>query len=453
MYELRTTMDGFPVEVTNPTHWVYAGTGVSAGDTLSHIIGWESDHVFDDGNTPAGLEVVAHSHMLAVMGTEGFSDVTVYYPSPSSLVFATGTIRWSWGLGKPGYEDSRVQRMTENVLARAGLRAEISARVGPAAAPSDVGTSPHVALVAGSGTPGLVDDQGAAAEFNAPAGAAADADGNIYVTDTRNNRIRKIAPDGTVTTLAGHGRADVSNGPRFANGARATFNVPTGIAVGPDGNVYISDTLNNLIRLMTPDGAVKTFAGSGVGDRSDAVNPLRAGFSYPRGLAFAPDGALYVADSGNHAIRRIGADGVTTAAHGDTELDAVAVGSDGTVYATSILGTVFTLSGGNLVPIVDLAEVDGDLGGPGAAAMLRPSDGLAVDGDSLIVADSANYKVRRVALSGDHTVTTLVGDGRAGIDLGTGATAHVVTPRGIAVTASGYLVADSGNNRILRIAR
>jgi sugar lactone lactonase YvrE len=85
--------------------------------------------------------------------------------------------------------------------------------------------------------------------------------------------------------------------------------------------------------------------------------------------------------------------------------------------------------------------------------MLRPSDGLAVDGDSLIVADSANYKVRRVALSGDHTVTTLVGDGRAGIDLGTGATAHVVTPRGIAVTASGYLVADSGNNRILRIAR
>lgn len=86
-------------------------------------------------------------------------------------------------------------------------------------------------------------------------------------------------------------------------------------------------------------------------------------------------------------------------------------------------------------------------------AELRPADGLAVDGKFLIVSDSANYKIRRIALDGDHAVTTLAGDGAAGLDMGTGATTHLVNPRGIAVTPAGYVVADSGNHRIVLVAR
>lgn len=186
--------------------------------------------------------------------------------------------------------------------------------------------------------------------------------------------------------------------------------------------------------------------------KQDATNPLSATFSYPRGLAFGPDGALYVADTGNDAIRRIDSAGVTTVAQDQNEISAVAVGPDGTVYALGG-GRVSIVKNGALVPIVNVAGIPGDQAGPGADAQLRPSDGILIDGDSLIVSDTQNYKVRRVALSADHTVTTLVGDGRGGAELGTGGTAHVVNPRGLALTPSGYLVADSGNNRVLRIQR
>jgi sugar lactone lactonase YvrE len=455
MYELFTRVDGFPLVVTNPSHWLYAGTRVTAGDTLSHVVGDEWDHVWDNGETPAGLEVLAHSDAFGVYGSDVPSDVTVYYPTPSSFVFSAGTRQWVWGLNRPGYQDPRIEQMTENVLSRAGMLAATSKQLESALTSRDVGTMARVSVVAGTGSPGFLDGKVGDALFEAPSGVAAAPDGVLYVTDTRNHRVRKIDLDGTVTTFAGSGATGITTSPRFKNGPsdKAAFSVPTGIVVGPDGVVYVSDSHNNRIRAISKHGDVTTFAGTGETGSADSKNPLDATFAYPRGLAFGPDGALYVADAYNSAIRRVGTDGVTTVAATPGEVTAVAFGADGTLYALTTNGSVSTVTGGKLVPFVDVDGVAGDAIGPGADARMRPADGLVVDGQSLIVSDSANYKVRRIALDGDHAVTTLVGDGRAGVDTGTGATTHVVNPRGIAITASGYIVADSGNHRLLRIER
>ena len=455
MYELFTRMDGFPLVVTNPDHWAYAGTHVVAGDAISHVVGDEWDHVFANHHSPGGLEVLAHSDAFGAYGSDVPSDVTVYYPTPESFVFSAGTRQWSWGLGKPDYQDLRIERVTENVLARAGLVATLTPRVMLPLTSADLGTAAHVSVVAGTGSPGYLDGAANTALFEAPSGVAADAAGNIYVTDTRNQRVRKIAVDGTVTTLAGAGPTGITTNFHYKDGPgdHAQFGVPTGIAVGPDGIVYVSDSHNNVIRAIAPDGTVSRYAGTGDVGNTDATYPPSASFAYPRGLAFAPDGSLHVADAYNNSIRRIGKDGVTTVANCGVEVTAVAFGPDGAEYALTTNGSVSIVQGGTLVPIVDTDGVAGDAVGAGATARMRPADGLVVDGQFLIVSDSANYKVRRVALSSDHTVTTLVGDGRAGVEVGTGATTHVVNPRGIALTPTGYIVADSGNHRILRIDR
>jgi hypothetical protein len=452
MYELFTLMDGFPIAVSDPTHWVYAGTSVARGDTLSHVVGNEWDHVWPGPNEPASLEVLAHSDAFGAYGSDVASEVAVYYPTPASFVFSSGTIHWSWGLGKEGYSDPRIQKMTENVLARAGLHSAHPIVVPPPVAPVDVGNASAVTLVAGSGVPGAEDGTADTATLNAPAGVVADEAGNVYVTEARNHRIRRVAVDGTVTTLAGCGPSDVTTGGRLrdGSGSQACFSVPTGIALGPDGNLYISDSHDNRIRAMTPTGDVTTFAGTGANGMTDAASPLSATFSYPRGLAFGPDGALYVADAGNTAVRRIGKDGVTTVAKGSQEISGVAVAPDGTLYALTPTG-VDVVDSGMLVPIVNVPGIAGDRTGDGATAMLRAADGIIVDGDFLVVSDSANYKVRRIERFGRHRVTTLAGDGRAGADLGTGATAHLVNPRGLALTPLGYVVADSGNDRLVRI--
>lgn len=456
MYETFTRMDGFPLVVAKPQHWLYEGTNVAAGDTISHIVGDEWDHVWVHHSTPSGLEVLAHSDAFGVTGSDVPSDVTAYYPTPTTFVFSAGTRQWSWGLGKPGYRDARLERMTENVLAHAGIVATTMPETDPEQVTLDFAMSPKVTVIAGAGTPGYADGSASAALFEAPSGVAMDSKGILYVSDTRNHRIRAIATDGTVTTFAGTGSKATGRTTSylFADGAckKAEFDVPTGIVVGPDDTVYVSDSFNNRIRKIV-GGVVSTYAGDGNQGATDAADPLKARFYYPRGLAFGPDGALYVADAYNGSIRRIGSDGVTTVATPGWEITALAFGRDGTLYVLSSSGSISTVEGGVTQPFVDIQGLAGDVGGPRGDARLRPADGLAVDGDYLIVSDSANFKVRRIALAGNHAVTTLAGDGRAGTGVGDGQHTHLVNPRGLIVTPSGYVVADSGNHRIVRIAR
>ncbi|HEY4327088.1 MAG TPA: cadherin-like beta sandwich domain-containing protein [Mucilaginibacter sp.] len=148
-----------------------------------------------------------------------------------------------------------------------------------------------VTTLAGSGVAGATNGTGTAASFNAPAGLAIDASGNVYVADQQNNLIRKITSAGVVTTLAGSGTAGSANG----TGTAASFNLPYGVVLDASGNIYVTDQGNNLIRKISPAGVVTTFAGNGVGISVDGTGTT-AGFASAFGLTIDASGNLYVAD-------------------------------------------------------------------------------------------------------------------------------------------------------------
>jgi sugar lactone lactonase YvrE len=443
----------FPMVVSNPEHWIFAGTGVTRGETLEFIVGSEWDRVHNNGLTPASLETVTTSYGLSTEGVTEVSNATVYYPTPTSVVFAAGTLSWALGLGREGVVDSRIQRMTENILARAGVAVESPTVVAPLAAARNPGTARTVTLVAGSGIAGYMDGPAATARFNAPAGVAAHTDGTLYVTDSRNHRVRVIHTDQRVTTLAGCGATDLARTNMFrdATGTSACFDLPTGIVVAPDGTVYVSDTGNHRIRAITPTGVVTTYAGNGTQGSTDATDRRMATFSYPRGLALGTDGALYVADKGNDSVRRITSSGVTTVARDLRGPMGIAVGTGNTLYITSADATLRVVtptpailtgrSGDN-----DYIETDR------VRSLLRPGDGIAVLGGNLIFSDAYNHRIRMVSIAAMGNVSTLVGDGRVGGGVGTGATTHVALPRGIARFRDGIAVADSASHRVIFVA-
>ena len=156
-----------------------------------------------------------------------------------------------------------------------------------------------ITTVAGAGFPGFYDDQGTFAEFNNPQGVAVDASGNIYVADTGNHSIRKIDTGGNVTTIAGDGTSGFVNG----NGANARFNSPRGVALDNLGRIFVADTGNHAVRRIDTNGAVTTVAGDGTAGSTDSPN---ARFNGLAGIAV--DGAqiyVYLADTNNHRIRRL----------------------------------------------------------------------------------------------------------------------------------------------------
>ena len=167
----------------------------------------------------------------------------------------------------------------------------------------------QVTTVAGDGRPGFRDGVGVAARFNEPLGIAVGRDG-IYVADSGNRRIRRISDDGTVTTVAGTGRFGFDDGPA----EEARFASPSGLIFGEDGSLYISDCPNARIRRLSPDGKVSTYAGDGHTGLIDGPAQT-ARFIAPMGLALDREGNLYVADWEGPTIRRITRDGwVTTLA-------------------------------------------------------------------------------------------------------------------------------------------
>jgi streptogramin lyase len=164
-----------------------------------------------------------------------------------------------------------------------------------------------VSTLAGTGATGADNGAGNIATFNLPEGVAVDAAGNVYVADNGNDLIRKITPEGVVSALAGSGQAGSANG----TGTAASFNSPFGVAVDGAGNVYVADSGNNLIRKISPAGAVTTFAGSGAKGANNATG-LAATFNTPSGLAVDAAGNVYVADENNNLIRKITAAGIVT---------------------------------------------------------------------------------------------------------------------------------------------
>jgi sugar lactone lactonase YvrE len=265
-----------------------------------------------------------------------------------------------------------------------------------------IGADGAVTTLAG-GREGFADGVGSAASFHTPSALAIDRRGNLYVADTGNHAIRKMTPDGRVTTLAGNGKPGFADG----KGALAQFNGPVGIAVDAAGMVYVADTYNDRIRRIAPDGSVSTLAGNGQPGEADGA-ALRAGFDTPSALAVAPDGALYVADTGNDAIRKLGTDGLvsTIAAPAGSERHPVlrrpvglALTRDGYLYiAASSGGRIVQMAPNGDYHALGYADSPGEptYGSDGTVQLYGPR-GVAVERDgSLVVADALAFRVHRL---------------------------------------------------------
>lgn len=430
----RTYFDGFAQVVASPGHWVFHGTGVREFDALAHVTGYEWDRASSAAYAPLGREILAHASVFNVHGQQIAADVSIYYPTAESFVFAAGSIYWSRALAMPQYLDGRIQRMFENVLRRSGADLELTDLSMQEIEEPDETT---MTVVAGSGVDGSSDGPALEAEFGAPVGIALAPDQTLYVVDSTRHAVRKIAPDGRVSTVAGCGHKGKDDG----RGTAACFRFPTGLALGKDGTLYVADTGSKLIRSISPDGDVKTIAGGGKMDLRDTSDPLQAALPDPRGLALGPDGTLYIATQDN--VVKLDPSGLhwITAGHQPT---AVTVAPDATLFTIETRGGVLRHYTPTSVETVGVDGKFGDLDGDAQQTRLRPADGIAMDGDSVVFTDSANHKLRRYDPD-SKTVTTLAGSSANVSDL--------QSPRGVIVTNKGYIVADTGNHRIVRVAR
>lgn len=311
----------------------------------------------------------------------------------------------------------------------------------------------------GAGNAGHADGGPTTASFTQPAGVATDASGNVYVADYLNNLIRKVSPDGSVVTIAGSGQGTFADG----TGADASFSKPSSVVLDAAGNLYVADSFNHRIRKITPGGEVTTFAGSSMVGAADG-NGAAASFNTPSGLAIDLAGNIYVADSGNNLIRKISVNGdvITFAGSGfpgSTNGNGIAasfnapqnltVDGDGNVYVTD--------SGNNLIrKINSTGDVttyagNGSAGsdnGPALSASFNKPYGIVVDAiGNLFVSDFGGNLIRMIDPAGN--VITLAGDGLAGGLNNTGTAASFHSPKGLALDANRKLyIADSGNNEV-----
>lgn len=267
----------------------------------------------------------------------------------------------------------------------------------------------NVTTFAGSGVPGLKDGTALQATFHQPEDLVLDNGGNLYIADTGNHAIRKIDPQGNVKTIAGNGKSGYLEG----SGGQALFFAPRGIAVDSNGTLFVADTGNHAIRKVDPQGNVGTMAGDGNAGFKDDTGKM-AQFSEPTDLIVDNGGNVYVADSQNHRIRKI----------------------DNT-------GAVTTVAGSGVADFLD---------GTAQQARFKAPRGLLLDGaGNLFVADAFNHRIRKIDKQGN--VTTLAGTGDAGFKDDTALNAQLYRPSGLTLNSQGELmIVDTDNKRIRKIS-
>lgn len=301
------------------------------------------------------------------------------------------------------------------------------------------------------------------ASFNAPTGVAVDAAGNVYVADYGNNQIRKITPAGIVTTLAGTGNQGSINGP----GNLATFNGPTSVTVDAQGNVYVADDNNNQIRkISAADGTVSTLAGS---DSTGLKNGLDTGayFFSPSGVAADAQGNVYVADAGNNVIRMVTPAGKTTTIAGNinpgnangpaltaatfNNPSGLALDASGNLYVADMLNNLIRKISNGTVSTLAGHDTSATINGPDTLAAFYFPNSVAVDkSGNVYVTEYVTDLIRKIAPDG--TVSTFAGNGLSGQADSTGTAASFNGPSGVAVDAAGNLyIADTYNNVIRKI--
>jgi len=271
-----------------------------------------------------------------------------------------------------------------------------------------------IVTLAGNGGGFFGGDGGPApsARLYEPSGVATDGLGNVYIADTSNHRVRKVGPDGVISTVAGTGVSGYSGDGGPAISARLWY--PFDVAVDGQGNLFICDKYNSRIRKVSPGGTIITVAGSGAGFAGDTGPATSAKLNYPEGIAITSFGDLYIADTGNERVRRVDTSGRIT-----------------TVAGTGNWG------------------YNGDNRGAVSAYLNRPTDVAAGSTGTIYIADSQNHRIRKVT---SGIITTVAGDGTSGFggDGGPATSAQVAGPRAVVSDSFGeLLIAES--NRIRRV--
>jgi streptogramin lyase len=358
----------------------------------------------------SGNVYVADSGNNLVRKITPTGEVTTLAGMPGSAGTADGTgtvarFNWPEGVAVDGTGDVYVADTGNNTIRKV--------------TPSGVVTT----LAGTAGLLGSADGTGAAAQFTHPEGVAVDGSGNVFVADAYNSTIRKITPTGVVTTLAG--TAGLS-GSADGTGAAARFFLPQGVAVDGSGNVYVADSNSQAIRKITPAGVVRTLAGmAGVIGSADATGAA-ALFNGPQGVAVDGAGNVYVADTGNSTIRKITPAGVVTTLAGTAGPSGSADGTGAAAQfalprgvAVDGTGNVLVADSNNhairkitpagvVTTLAGMAGVIGSADGTGAAARFSFPQGIAVDGaGNVYVADVAGHTIRKITPAG--VVSTPVG--------------------------------------------
>jgi sugar lactone lactonase YvrE len=282
----------------------------------------------------------------------------------------------------------------------------------------------NISTVAGSATGGFAGDGGAAtsAELESPEGVAVDSSGNLYIADTGNQRIREVtASTGIISTIAGTGTSGYSGDGGVPTNAK--FHTPIGIAVDSTGNIYIADTNNNRVRwIQKSTGYIYTLAGTGTtGYSGNGGSAAAALLSIPNGVAVDGSGNLFIADTGNGSIRKV-------------------------ILSTNIISTVAGKG---------LGGFSGD-GGLATSAKMSSPQAVAVDSNgNLYIADTGNYRIRKVTKS-TGVISTVAGNGTSGYsgDGSLATSAEMNMPQGIAVDSTfHFYIADTYNERIREVGK
>jgi uncharacterized protein (TIGR03437 family) len=320
-----------------------------------------------------------------------------------------------------------------------------------------------ISTLAGTGSAGFSGDNGPArdAQINLPYGLAVDSAGSVYVADLGNNRVRRISPDGTITTVAGTGR----DGPLGDGGAAtdAVLLTPRNVALDAAGNLYISEYFGHRVRKVSPDGNIATVAGIGVAGFAGDLGPATsAQLAFPAGLAVDRGGTLYIADSQNRRVRMVSGGAISTALNGNDfsnlnitfySVIGVAVDVFGTLYiadGSPVVHSYTATKEWTIVAGTGALDFFGD-GGPANKAHLTLPQDLALDlGGNLFVADGV--RVRKMDSRGQ--IQTVAGDGylHALGDGGQASDALLSRPSAVALDNNGTLyVTDTGTQRVRQV--
>jgi sugar lactone lactonase YvrE len=457
---------------------IAAFTGAAYGQTISTVAGGGAA----SGYPALNFSVAPTTIAVAANGTVYFGNFAgqvsaVYQYNPS-----TGDVSIVAGNNTRGYSGDGGPAINAQISTICGLALDQTDDLYIADCDSEVvrrvdAMSGTITTVAGTGSGGYNGDgiQATSATLNSPHGLTIDANGNLFIADTQNFRIRRVdATTKVITTVAGNGTAGFSG--NAGSATQAELNGPEGVAVDSNDNLYIADTQNSVVRLVS-NGIIGAFAGNNVaGYMGDSGPAQSAELDFPDGVWLDNNNNLYIADTLNSAIRFVSAaNGNISTVAGDgiagytgdglsatqAELNnpaEVAVDRSGNLYipdqydyvirVVNSSGTISTIAGNGF------ADYGGDNAPAPGAQLFQPMGAVAIDASgNILIPDTSNQVVRQVAAS-TGIITTIAGTGVAGYsgDGGLATSAELSSPEAVALDAAGNIfIADAGNNVIRRI--